>query len=196
AEGGRRRVVALGQGYWKWSFRGGDQRLLYARFWGALAGWLAQEQTLSSGGAVRPARRVVQRGERPAWIAGGLTADSIRVKLLRDGATVAETTIPVEQGDSAFSTALEPGNYQYQAAAFSGGREVGTGAGPMTVETYSAELTRPGRSLAQLASAAQAQLSERSRSGSRPLRTMIWPYAMVVALLASEWVLRRRWGLR
>ena len=196
AEGGKRRVVALGQGYWKWSFRGGEQRQVYARLWGALAGWLAQEQTMVAGGAVRPGRRVLTRGERPTWIASGLSADSLRVQVLRDGATVAETTIPVEAGDSAFSPVLEPGHYQYRVSATAGGREVGTGAGPLTVETFTPELTRPSRALSQLVSAAQTQLNGQSRAGSRPLRTMVWPYALVVALLAAEWVLRRRWGLR
>jgi hypothetical protein len=194
--GGRRRVIALGQGYWRWSFRGGEQRVVYARFWGALAGWLVQEQTQVAGGAVRPANRVVQRGERLTWLASGLSADSIRIRLLQDTTVASQTTIPVQPGDSAFSPSLPPGNYQYEARAFGKGQELGAGTGPLTVETFSTEQVRPGRPLTDLQGTAEATLAGRLRGGDKPLRTMFWPYLVVALLLASEWILRRRWGLR
>jgi hypothetical protein len=161
-----------------------------------LAGWLVQEQTQIAGGAVRPARRVVPRGERLAWVASGLAADSVRLHLFRDTQVVAQTTIPVEPGDTAFSSALATGNYRYEARAFAGGREVGTGSGPITVESFSAELVRPSRPLADLQGAGSAGLPTRRAGGGQPLRTVIWPYLLIVLLLATEWVLRRRWGLR
>jgi hypothetical protein len=193
---GRRRVIALGQGYWRWSFRGGEQRVVYSRFWGALAGWLVQEQTQVAGAAVRPARRVVQRGERLAWLATGLSADSIRLRLLKDTTPVAHTTIPIQPGDSAFSDPVPPGNYRYEAHAFGKGQELGTGTGQLTVETFSTEQIRPARSLSDLQGTAEASLAGRARAGDRPVRTMFWPYLLIVLLLASEWILRRRWGLR
>jgi hypothetical protein len=195
-EAGRRRVVALAQGYWRWSFRGGEQRTVYARFWGALASWLVQEQTQLAGGAVRPTRRVVPRAEPLGWLASGLAADSIALRLIRDGAVAAESTIPIGPGDSAISAALPPGDYRYEARAFAGGREVGTGSGPLTVEAFSPELTRPARALTDLQSTASTALDGVGRGGQRPLRTSVWPYALILALLATEWILRRRWGLR
>ncbi|MGH7469117.1 MAG: hypothetical protein ACRENP_14265 [Longimicrobiales bacterium] len=195
AEAGRRRVISLGQGYWRWSFRGGDARNVYVRFWGALAGWLVQEQTQVAGGAIRPARRVVQRGERLVWITPGLAADSISLSLIRDTART-DLTIPVEAGDSASSSPLAPGHYRYEARAFSGGRVVGTGTGPLTVEPFSMELVRAARPLDDLKGTASSALGRRGRGGERPLRTSIWPYALILALLTAEWVLRRRWGLR
>ena len=197
ADGSRRRVVALAQGYWRWSFRGGEGRTVYSRLWGALAGWLVQEQTQVAGGAVRPAQRVVERAQRITWVAPGLSADSLHVRLLQDGTVAAETAIPMQPGDSAFSPAPAPGNYRYEARAFAAGREVGTGSGPLTVEVFSTELVRPARPLDELKQAsAQAVLDGLGRAGARPLRTSFWPYLVITLLLATEWVLRRRWGLR
>jgi hypothetical protein len=195
AQSGRRRVVALGQGFWRWSFRGGEPRTVYVRLWGALAGWLVQEQAQIASGAVQPARRVVQRGERLVWMAPGLAADSITVRMVQD-TTTSQITIPVEAGDSASSSPLKPGHYRYEARAFAGGREVGSGTGPLTVEPFSAELVRSPRSLDDLRAMASTALGDRGRSGERPLRTSIWPYAVILLLLTAEWVFRRRWGLR
>lgn len=196
AEAGRRRVIALGLGFWRWAFRGGEQRQAYTRLWGALAGWLVQEQGQQTAGAVRPVARVVGQRARPAWVAPGLSADSIRVRILAGARTVADSTIPLEQGDTAVSSSLAPGHYRYDARAFAGGREVGSGSGPLTVDTYSDEYARVSHSLADLSGAADLGALRQNRGGARPLRTMIWPYLVIAALLATEWVLRRRWGLR
>jgi hypothetical protein len=194
--GGKRWAVALGVGYWRWAFRGGDQRQAYSRLFGALAGWLVQEQGHIAGGAVRPTTRVAERGRRLGWVAPGLAADSIRLRVRAGERMVADTTIPVEEGDTALSSALAPGNYNYEARVFAGGREVGSGSGPLTVDAYSAELTRPARPLASLRGLPSAAGIDLSRRGERPLRTLIWPYVLAVLLLATEWTLRRRWGLR
>jgi hypothetical protein len=196
AAAGKRRVVALGIGFWRWAFRGGEQRQVYARFWGALAGWLVQEQGQIAAGAVRPASRVIEQGGRPAWIAPGLNADSVNVRLFSGQAMVADSTIPLEQADTALSSVLPPGNYRYEARAFAGGREVGSGAGPLTVDTYSREFGRLTHSLGDLTGAAGTSELGQNRRGARPLRTLIWPYLLVVGLLVTEWTLRRRWGLR
>jgi hypothetical protein len=195
-DGGRRWAVALGIGYWRWAFRGGEQRQAYSRFFGALAGWLVQEQGQIAGGAVRPTNRVLERGRPIGWVAPGLAADSIKVRVRAADRIVADTTIPVEQGDTALSSALSPGDYTYDARVFAGGREVGTGTGPLTVDAYSAELTRPARPLASLRGLPSAAGFDIGRHGSRPIRTLIWPYILAVLLLATEWTLRRRWGLR
>jgi hypothetical protein len=195
-EGGRRYAVVLGVGFWRWAFRGGDQRQVYTRLWGALAGWLVQEQGQIAGGVVRPANRVSERGQPLAWVAPGLAADSIRVRVRSGETAVADTTIPVQQADTAHSKALPPGQYTYDARVYAGGKEVGAGTGPFTVDTFSAELTRPARPLASLRGLPSEAGFQAGRRGARPLRSVIWPYALLVVLLATEWILRRRWGLR
>jgi hypothetical protein len=37
---------------------------------------------------------------------------------------------------------------------------------------------------------------DRTERPGRPLHTVPWPYVLIVLLLAAEWVLRRRWGVR
>ncbi|MGH7460453.1 MAG: hypothetical protein ACREMA_05420, partial [Longimicrobiales bacterium] len=138
----------------------------------------------------------VQQGTRPAWIAPGMAADSVRLNLFQDTQVVAQTTIPVQPGDTAFSAVLPPGNYRYEARAYASGTEVGTGSGPLTVETFSAELVRPTRPLSDLSGTSGLGSTNNRGAGQRPLRTLVWPYLAIVLLLASEWVLRRRWGLR
>lgn len=198
SSGGSRWAVALGSGYWRWALRGGQDRQAYARFWGAVAGWLAQEQTEIAGGAVRPAQRVVPRGQNVAWVSAGERPDSMRIAIRsQDGSTMADTTILLQATDTAHSPALPPGNYTYQATAFSGTQSV-SGSGPFTVESYTPEFMRPARDLAELnRSAATATGAEgRARTAGRPLRASVFPFLLITLLLAAEWVLRRRWGLR
>ena len=195
-QNGRRTVVALGQGFWRWAFRGGEQRQVYARFWGALAGWLIQEQTQMAGGAVRPVARVVERGQPLAWVAPAIAADSVRLRISNSSGITADTTIPMQQADTALSSTLPPDHYRYEAVVYSEGREAGRGSGPLTVDAYSSEFSRITQNLNDLTSVAQAGIGAGSRAGSMPLRTSFWPYLLLVLLLATEWILRRRWGLR
>lgn len=44
-DGERRVAVALGVGYWRWAFSGGDGRAVYERFWAAVAGWLVEAES-------------------------------------------------------------------------------------------------------------------------------------------------------
>jgi hypothetical protein len=195
-DGGRRWILALGQGYWRWSFRGGEPRRVYERLWSALAGWLVQEQGAVSIDAVRPVRRIVPRGEQPVWSLPGLAADSMAVHLTgTDGVTVLDTVISVT-GDSVASPVVPPGSYVYRVRAVGGEGTIAEAEGEISVERWSPELARPALPLEQLeAAAVPVGPGARSRSG-RPLHATPWPYAVIITLIAIEWVLRRRWGLR
>jgi hypothetical protein len=184
----------LGTGYWRWAFRGGESRDLYTRFWGALAGWIVHEQAQVAGAGVRPVSRVVPRGQAPRWIAPGLNVDSLHVQITLANGTMQTLTVAPQRGDTALTTVLPPGHYQYQARAFAGDVVV-SGSGPITVESYSVEFMRGAADLRELRSA-PAALIENNRSGGRPLHAAPWPYVLLVLLLCTEWVLRRRWGLR
>lgn len=191
---GRRVAVATGTGYWRWAFRGGAARDLYTRLWGAVAGWIAQEQAQVAGAGVRPVTRVVQRGSAPRWIAPGMTVDSLQIRLTGAGGLQQTMTVRPQRGDTALSAVLPPGHYQYDARAFAAG-EVVQGSGALTVESYSAEFMRAPADLSELRSAPTALLDD-PRSGGRPLHASPWPYVLIVLLLCTEWVFRRRWGLR
>jgi hypothetical protein len=192
--GGRRWVLALGEGYWRWAFRGDASRQLYARFWSALAGWLVHEQGEVTTARVRPDDPVVPRGLPVRWVSPGLAADSIRIHIERADGAMAVDTVVTASSDSAATAGLTPGRYNYRATAFAGDSVAGTGEGEITAETYSPEYLRP---LAMLVAFDAAGPSGAGRSvRGRPVHMTPWPYAMLITLLAALWILRRRWGLR
>jgi hypothetical protein len=194
---GRRWVVALGSGYWRWAFRGGPARDAYTRLWAALAGWVVQDRAQVAGAAIRPVERAVARATPLRWVAPGITADSFVLALRSATGASSRAVLVPERGDSAVSAAHAPGHYAYDIAAYSDGQEVARARGPVTVEAYSPEFMRRAVDLDQLAKA-PAALAGAGRSGraGRPLHTYAWLYVVLIALLCTEWILRRRWGLR
>jgi hypothetical protein len=195
--GARRWAVALGAGYWQWSFRGGAERELYTRLWGAVGGWLVRDRGDVAGGAVRPALRSAPRGRMLAWVAPGLAADSVAIELIdAQGAVALDTTVTFTTADTAFTAPLPPGDYGYRARAFSGD-VVSMAEGGMTVESWSPDFMRPAVDLSAAGTGgAIVRGGEAVRRTGTPLHTLPWPYILLVLLLATEWILRRRWGLR
>lgn len=193
--GNRRLVIALGTGYWRWAFRGGDSRELYTRLWGALAGWLAQDHAQVAGAAVRPVNRTVARGEPLRWLASGVTADSLQIQITDAAGRTMSSSVRPQRGDTATTGALAPGHYRYTARAFVQGAEAAQASGPLTVETYSPEFMAAPADLSALRSAPVA-LAGAGQGAGRPLHAYIWPYVILILLLCAEWIFRRRWGLR
>ncbi|MGH7445516.1 MAG: hypothetical protein ACREKM_11590, partial [Longimicrobiales bacterium] len=195
---GRRWAVALATGYWRWAFRDEAGRTVYARLWGALAGWLLREEGAVASDAVRPATRSVTRGAPIPWVAPGLPLDSLRVELSAVGTDSAYTSVVrAADADTLRSAAPAPGHYTYTATAFVGDSVAASADGPLTVESYSPELAREAVDLAALqAEATPVGPEARARGPMRPLRASPAPWLLLVALLAAEWILRRRWGLR
>ena len=194
-EGNRRIAIALGTGYWRWAFRGGPSRDLYTRFWGALAGWIAQEHAQVAGAAIRPVQRAVARGQAPRWVAPGVVVDSLQVQITNASGGAQTSTVTPQRGDTALTAVLPPGHYRYAARAFAGGSQVAQAAGPLTVESYSAEFMATPVDLSVLRSA-PAALAGAAPGAGRPLHAFIWPYVVLILLLCAEWIFRRRWGLR
>jgi hypothetical protein len=199
ATAGRRWAVVVAEGFWQWSLRGGDERQLYTRLWSSLAGWIASDRATAGPAAVRPARLAAARGLPVAWIAPGLAADSVAIELLaEDGAVALDTVMSMTAGDTAFTAAPSPGTYSYRARAFADGT-VTEGQGPLTVERYSPEFARARADLAALRTPPVAVRGEGARGvrgAGTPLHTTPYPWVVLVLLLGTEWILRRRWGLR
>ena len=193
-QNGRRVAIALATGYWRWAFRGGPARDAYTRMWGALTGWIAQEQAQVAGAAIRPVTRTVERGSALRWIAPGLSYDSLQVRV-GNGGSAQQSTVTQLRGDTAMTASLAPGHYAYQARAFAGGQMIAEAAGPLTVESYSAEFMRAPVDLSELRSAAAA-IGDTERGSGRKLHASPWPYLLLALMLCAEWILRRRWGLR
>lgn len=193
--GNRRFAAALGRGYWRWAFRGGAARDTYARLWGALAGWIVQEQAQVGGAAIRPVERSVARGKALRWVAPGIAADSLVLQMRGPRGAVSRTVMSMQAGDTAVAAAPAAGHYQYDVAAYSAGQEVARAAGPLTVESYSPEFIRRSANIAELENPRTALAATNPQAG-RALHTYTWLYLILIALLSAEWVLRRRWGLR
>lgn len=193
--GNRRWAVALGDGFWRWAFRGDEARDTYERMWSALAGWLVEDQTIVTGGdAIAPLLRVVARDAPIRWLTTGSVPDSFHVNIIgEDGATALDATMTAGS-DTLTAPAVPAGNYAYSVRTFSGA-ETATSTGPITVESFSADFTRPrvdGSRLEELV----ISTGSMARGPRVPLRTVPWPWAILIAILCLEWVLRRRWGLR
>ncbi|HSJ24364.1 MAG TPA: hypothetical protein VK929_06845 [Longimicrobiales bacterium] len=193
--GQRRWVMALGRGYWQWAFRGDAEAMLYNRLWGAVTGWLIRDGGLVGADAVRPASYAVPRGRPLGWVAPGAAIDSLAVSLLAADGTVVADTMVSATADTTYTVAPEPGRYSYRVRAFSGDT-VADVEGRLTVERYSPEFWRQPADLAALRAPATAVRDAGQRLGGTPLRATAWPFLAVIVLLAAEWILRRRWGLR
>jgi hypothetical protein len=186
---GRRVVVVTVTGTWRWAFTGGSAGT-YDRVWSAMAGWLMGEERALEEEVVRPAHRVVARSSRVRWVAPGLSPDSLALAIRTASETVVDTVVSLVN-DTATTGMLEPGHYVYRARAVRHDTVVGTASGPFSVASYSPDYTAPVVSLKESGGAAVAQPAR-----GVPLRTMVWPYVLLLVLLIAEWTLRRRWGLR
>jgi hypothetical protein len=192
--GGRRWAVATGSGYWRWAFREGSSQDLYARLWSATAGWLVRERAVAAS-PVWPAEPVLPAGRPVHWMAPGLEADSLRIRLSAGDETQTMDTIVAVRRDSAMAAAPAPGHYRYQATAFRGDSVLAEASGPFTAETYSPDFAQPRVTLADLQSGEVPVAGTPARAG-QPLHALPWPYLALVVLVVAEWILRRRWGLR
>jgi hypothetical protein len=128
------------------------------------------------------------------WVAPGLNADSLVLVLSGNQKSLRSTLVP-QQGDTAVAESPAPGHYSYDIVAYSGGKEIARSSGPITVETFSPEYMRRPVDLKKITGAPTSLAHAGARAG-RPLHTYPWVYVLIVALLCTEWVLRRRWGLR
>ena len=194
SSGPRRWVIALGEGYWRWAFRDPASRDVYERLWSALGGWLVEDQ-VAGRDAVAPTARTFPRGQAARWVTSGAALDSFRLRLNGSGGAVVVDTVMHSAGaDTLVAPVVPPGHYAYAIRAFGADVEM-AGAGPISIESFSAEFTRPAVDMARLEAPAVSAASSVRRTGM-PLRLSPLPWLLVITLLCAEWVLRRRWGLR
>jgi len=177
----RRIVTVTGSGFWRWRFRGGASADAYAALWGGIFDWLAAERA-DRRGAV-PDESVVRSGQAIRWRRGSSSDSVVRVLLRsRGGARADSLVLRFAPGSSVQETPpLPPGAYDVTVP---GGRS-------LLVVNESAELL-PSRPRLQSGSVGRrAGVDDARRS-----RTAGWFYALAIALLCAEWILRRRAGLR
>ncbi|HSG07867.1 MAG TPA: hypothetical protein VLA36_05905 [Longimicrobiales bacterium] len=183
-----RKVVVLATGFWRWAARDGEGRDAYRRLWSGVAGWLLASDPRSAAPDVRPERWVTPRGEPVRWWIPGNGRDTVRLQILEDTSVVVDTLV-VSAG-SVETPVLPPGLYGFRAESSS----ASVGEGRFDVTARSDELF-PLPAAPEVP--AGAGVSQPAGPGeSRPLRTLAWPYLLILALLFLEWVGRRRVGLR
>jgi hypothetical protein len=195
---GRRMVVALADGFWRWAIRDGAPRQAYRRLWSALGGWLLEDERMRDSGPVTPLTRVASRGAELLWVTTGAASDSLLLRVRDEaGAVALDTMISVAAVDTFRTPALPPGHYHYEARlSDSAAPEQEPVGGAITVESYSAEFSREAVAIADIAAVATAGAPFQRRSPGKPLHTEPWPYLVFVVLISLEWIFRRRWGLR
>jgi hypothetical protein len=177
----RRTVTVTGSGFWRWRFRGGASADAYAALWGGIFDWLAAERA-DRRGAV-PDENIVRAGSPIRWRRGSRPDSLVRVLVQRRGTQRGDTlTLRFGAGSAVQETpALPQGIYD---VTMPGGRTL------LAVNT-SAELLPSRNRLASgmVGRRAPADNARRARSAG-------WLYAVAIALLCAEWIVRRRVGLR
>ena len=177
----RRVVTVTASGFWRWRFRAGASADAYSALLGGIFDWLAAERA-DRRGAV-PDEGVLRAGQPVRWRRGSSTDSLVHVLLRRRGGNRADSLL----------LRFAPGTTLQETA-------------PLPAGVY--DVTIPGGQALLSVNASSELLPERPRVSSagvgrrsnladtRGARGNGWLYAVAIALLCVEWVLRRRMGLR
>jgi hypothetical protein len=187
-------AVVLASGFWRWYARASG-REPYRRIWSGAVGWLLADEAAGAS-ELRPTTWVVARGEPVTWsVPAGSSEVRLVVELATSGQDAASGPVidTLAQPGALLSTgALPPGTYRYRGI---GGDGKVLAEGRFDVAAATAELApEPAEFLAD-EGAGGAGGGREERPGT-PIRTTPWPFLLVIGLLCSEWILRRRSGLR
>ena len=181
-------AVALASGFWRWAARTGEGRGAYRSLWSGVAGWLLSETGAGPSVEPRPTKWVYERGEGSAFQIPGDSA-SLTLRIETEAGPVLDTTLV--SGGTVGVGRLDPGLYEYSVLG-ADGAVVTSGRFDVAART---EEMLPAR-FADLEPGSTANVGATREPQGRPLRTMFWPYLLIIGLLCIEWVARRRAGLR
>ncbi|MFN2566925.1 MAG: hypothetical protein ABR499_18155 [Gemmatimonadaceae bacterium] len=181
-ERSRRVIVVSAAGLWRWRFRGGASADAYAAVWGGVFDWLAAGRGDVRG--IVPEASVLREGDPVRWRRGSSADSVVRVALTPRASAARAETVTVRFGAGAAvaeTPGLRRGVYDL---AVPGGRVV------LAVNASAEWLPRAPRASARVVSGAPAS------ANAPTLRNARWAYALAIALLCVEWILRRRQGMR
>lgn len=177
----RRVVTVTASGFWRWRFRGGASADAYAALLGGIFDWLAAERA-DRRGAV-PDEGIVRSGQPIRWRRGSSDDSLVRVTLRRRGGTGADSLL----------LRFAPGTTIQESAPLRAGvYEVSVPGGQALLPVNASSELLPERP--RLSSSAVGRRS--NLADARGARGNGWLYALAIALLCGEWILRRRMGLR
>jgi len=187
-----RRAVVAASGFWRWEFRGGEGVNAYGSFWGALLDWLSAERVDPR--AMVPDEPVMRAGEPVAWRRTSAADSTVQLTLRRIGSLSVDQQA-LESDTSASSLSLEflPGESVATSPPLSAGRwRAQMNGGSAIVVVNPARELLPLRPTVTSGEVGAAPVVQTRRSA----RSIGWLYLLVVAFLCTEWLLRRRSGLR
>jgi uncharacterized membrane protein len=209
---------------WRWGFvaaESGQGNRAYLRFWNAALRWLVRDPGLAplqvepDAPSVEPGAPVglSMTARKPDW--GPAAGERLSAELVaEDGRSVARGEAVAGDDGTARLELVPPGPGAYKIVARDqAGGEVATGAvavrgaGPEDADaaprpellsaiaeaTGGAFTALPGGELPDL-KLADPEIVEIGRRKALPVWDRWWYLAAIAGLLASEWVLRRRWG--
>ena len=218
-----RTMIFTGEASWRWRMQLPTSDQSYERFWRQAARWLAQAApdpvrltlpvapAAGDGIAVMIAAR--DRGYAPrsdATVNVSVTSPSGRVESVR------AEPLPAQGQFRAAVNAPEPGIYRVAVDARQGQTALGSSTGTLLVGGVDPEMVDPRLNEDTLQRIARAsggaviaagdtralldRLDESAPAAVYALRKDLWntgwSFAILVGLLAAEWLTRRRWGLR
>ena len=220
-----RTMIFTGEGAWRWRMMLPSTDRSYDTFWRQSLRWLALPATdpvtirLPAGAAQGDAitvhvlaRNAAFTPQLNAVVDIHVTSPSGHVETLRG----AESHESDDEGTYVARFRAEgPGVYRVRAEARQGNQVIGTAASAMLIGGSDPEMTDPRlnmqvlqrltlRSGGRLAAAGEGvAIAERLRASVPAARLAVtydlwhtgWSFAFIVALLVTEWLLRRRWGL-
>ena len=177
----RRVAIVAASGLWRWRFRGGVSSDAFTALWGSIFDWLAAER--ADRRAAVPDERLLRAGEPVRWRRGSPADSIVSITLRRrDGGRVDSLTLHfAADANVVESPPLAPGIYE---AVTHGGSSL------LAVNPSREWLPRPPRiGRGAVHGTISADLAPRVRDKE-------WVYAFVIVLLCTEWLLRRRRGMR
>ena len=219
-------MVFTGEASWRWRMMLPSTDRSYDTFWRQSVRWLALGATdpvavlpAAAAGAGEPV--VVRTAVRDATFASIRDAE-VDVRLSGPDGRMIHARAALEAGESgealfaATFTPEQPGLYRVAVTARRGKTEIGASSSTLLVGGADLEMTQPrlnsavleriasqtgghliepgdlGRTVTALQTAAPAA----ALAARRDLWHSAWSLLFIIGLLATEWLLRRRWGLR
>lgn len=179
---GFRTLVVTGSGFAGWSLRGGRSQAAFVALWGAMFDWLSAAR--GDLRAARPASGIVREGEGVRWRRGGSDSVVTVAVTKRGNAQPKPDSIVLRFANGGAETSSPPmaeGVYDVQAA----------GGASVLVVNATRELV-PRAPTLSTGAASRGALAANGRN----LADLGWAFALALALLSGEWLLRRSAGLR
>lgn len=221
-----RSMVFAGEASWRWRMMLPSSDRSYETFWRQTVRWLALGATdpvavFPAAAAATGDEVVIRTAVRDASFAGIRDAD-VEVRLSGPDGRMREARASLEEGDggaalfAAAFTPDQPGLYRVAVTARRGNARLGTATSALLVGGADVEMAQPWLNTALLerlaaqtgghviAAGQLARTVEALRSAApaaalavrKDLWHSAWSLIFIIGLLAAEWLLRRRWGLR